>query len=153
MYHNWYKNIKYSFFRIKDKNWCQKLQNYLLSGFSMDTCQILKTKDKSILLGMIQEIELFILCFVAPCNLLVVGKILWIRGISKAVHEQCCLKIGSHNNLVPSLVCTRQLSTVGINPRVSDLKEPGTSKLDWRYLEHNKIDRNELQIWHRNKHC
>ena len=36
--------------------------------------------------------------------------------------------------------------TVGINPRLSDLKGPGTSKLDWRYLEHNKIDRNELQI-------
>jgi hypothetical protein len=35
--------------------------------------------------------------------------------------------------------------TVGINPRLSDLKGPGTSKLDWRYLEH-KIDRNELQI-------
>ena len=33
-----------------------------------------------------------------------------------------------------------------INPRISDLKGPGTSKLDWRYLEHNKIDRNELQI-------
>ena len=26
-------------------------------------------------------------------------------------------------------------STVGINPRLSDLKGPGTSKLDWRYLE------------------
>ena len=26
----------------------------------------------------------------------------------------------------------------------SDLKGPGTSKLDWRYFEHNKIDRNEL---------
>ena len=38
------------------------------------------------------------------------------------------------------------LNTVGINPRLSDLKGPGTSKLDWRYLEHNKIDRNELQI-------
>ena len=38
------------------------------------------------------------------------------------------------------------LTTVGINPRLSDLKGPGTSKLDWRYLEHNKIDRNELQI-------
>ena len=37
-------------------------------------------------------------------------------------------------------------STVGINPRLIDLKGPGTSKLDWRYLEHNKIDRNELQI-------
>jgi hypothetical protein len=35
---------------------------------------------------------------------------------------------------------------VGINPRLSDLKGPGTSKLDWRYLEHNKIDKNELQI-------
>ena len=31
-------------------------------------------------------------------------------------------------------------------PQLSDLKGPGTSKLDWRYLEHNKIDRNELQI-------
>ena len=37
-------------------------------------------------------------------------------------------------------------NTVGINPRLSDLKGPGTSKLDWRYLEYNKIDRNELQI-------
>ena len=36
--------------------------------------------------------------------------------------------------------------TVGINPRLSDLKGPGTSKLDWRSLEHNKIDTNELQI-------
>ena len=44
---------------------------------------------------------------------------------------------------VPRWVC---ISTVGINPRLSDLKGPGTSKLDWRYLEHNKIDRNELQI-------
>ena len=35
---------------------------------------------------------------------------------------------------------------MGINPRLSDLKEPGTSKLDWMYLEHNKIDKNELQI-------
>ena len=29
--------------------------------------------------------------------------------------------------------------------QLSDFKEPETSKLDWRYLEHNKIDRNELQ--------
>ena len=36
--------------------------------------------------------------------------------------------------------------TVGINPRLSDLKGPGTLKLDWSYLEHNKIDRNEFQI-------
>ena len=35
---------------------------------------------------------------------------------------------------------------MGINPILSDFKGPGTSKLDWRYLEHNKIDRNELQI-------
>ena len=32
---------------------------------------------------------------------------------------------------------------MGINPRLSDPREPRTSKLDWRYLEHNKIDRNE----------
>ena len=38
------------------------------------------------------------------------------------------------------------LITVGINPRLSDFKGPGTSKLDWRYLEPNKIDRNVLQI-------
>ena len=37
-------------------------------------------------------------------------------------------------------------TTVGINPILSDFKGPGTSKLDWRYLEHNKIDRNELQV-------
>ena len=37
-------------------------------------------------------------------------------------------------------------NTVGINPRLSDLKGPGTSKLDWRYLDHDKIDRNKLQI-------
>jgi hypothetical protein len=35
---------------------------------------------------------------------------------------------------------------VGINPILSDLQGPGTSKLDWRYLKHNKIDRNKLQI-------
>ena len=31
-------------------------------------------------------------------------------------------------------------------PQLSDLKGPGTSKLDWRYFEYNKIDRNELQV-------
>ena len=36
--------------------------------------------------------------------------------------------------------------TVGINPILSDLQGPGTSELDLRYLEHHKIDRNELQI-------
>ena len=35
---------------------------------------------------------------------------------------------------------------MGINFILSDSQGPGTSKLDWRYLEHNKIDRNELQI-------
>ena len=36
---------------------------------------------------------------------------------------------------------------MGINPRLSDPRGPGTSKLDCRYLEHNKnkIDRNEIQ--------
>ena len=38
------------------------------------------------------------------------------------------------------------VSTVGINHILSDLQGPGTSKLDWRYLEQNKIDRNEIQI-------
>ena len=41
---------------------------------------------------------------------------------------------------------TAQPNTVGINPILSDFKGPGTSKLDGRYLEHNKIKRNELQI-------
>jgi hypothetical protein len=35
---------------------------------------------------------------------------------------------------------------VGINPRLIDPRGPGTPKLDWRSLEHNKIDRNKLQI-------
>ena len=35
---------------------------------------------------------------------------------------------------------------MGINPTLSDLQGPGTSKLDWRYLEHYRMDRNELQI-------
>jgi hypothetical protein len=35
---------------------------------------------------------------------------------------------------------------VGINLTLSDLQGPGTSNLNWRYLEHYKIDRNELQI-------
>jgi hypothetical protein len=39
-----------------------------------------------------------------------------------------------------------ETSTAGINPTLSDLKRPGTSKLDWKYLERYKIDRNELQI-------
>ena len=30
-------------------------------------------------------------------------------------------------------------------PQLSDFKGPGTSKLDWRYFEHNKVDRNELE--------
>jgi hypothetical protein len=35
---------------------------------------------------------------------------------------------------------------LGINPRLIEPRGPGTSKLDRRYLGHNKIDRNELQI-------
>ena len=38
------------------------------------------------------------------------------------------------------------VSTVGINPRLSDPFTPRTSKLGWRYFEANKIDRNKLQI-------
>ena len=38
-------------------------------------------------------------------------------------------------------VLSKLYSTVG-----SDPWGPGTAKLDWRYLEHNKIDRNELKI-------
>jgi hypothetical protein len=37
-------------------------------------------------------------------------------------------------------------TTVGINLILSDLQGAGTSKLNWRYLEHNKIDRNKFQI-------
>ena len=37
-------------------------------------------------------------------------------------------------------------NTVKDTPQLSDLKGPGTSKLDWRYFEYNKIDRNELQV-------
>ena len=38
------------------------------------------------------------------------------------------------------------MPTVGINPILSDLNTPQTSKLGWRYFEANRIDRNELQI-------
>ena len=40
-------------------------------------------------------------------------------------------------------------SSVEVNSVLCDLNTPGTSKLDWRYFEHKKIDRNELQI-HKN---
>ena len=46
----------------------------------------------------------------------------------------------------PKITQSWPVSTVGINPILSEPQGPGTSKLDWRYLEHNKIDRNELQI-------
>ena len=32
------------------------------------------------------------------------------------------------------------------NPQLSEPQGPGTSKLDWRYFENNKVDRNELQV-------
>ena len=32
------------------------------------------------------------------------------------------------------------------NSQLSEPQGPGTSKLDWRYFEHNKVDRNELQV-------
>ena len=31
-------------------------------------------------------------------------------------------------------------------PQLSEPQGPGTSNLDWRYFEHNKVDRNELHI-------
>ena len=37
-------------------------------------------------------------------------------------------------------------STVKDNLQLSEPQEPGTSKLDWRYFERNKVDSNELQI-------
>ena len=40
----------------------------------------------------------------------------------------------------------RKISTVGINPILSDPFTSRTSKLGWRYFEANEIDRNELQI-------
>ena len=39
------------------------------------------------------------------------------------------------------------LNTVKETPNyLSEPQEPGTSKLDWRYFEHNTFDRNELQV-------
>ena len=37
-------------------------------------------------------------------------------------------------------------NTVKDTPKLSDLKGPGISKLDWRYFEYNKIFSNELQV-------
>ena len=50
----------------------------------------------------------------------------------------------------PKVLYTHCISTVSdlyrLTPNYSpsDLKGPGTSKLDWRYFEHNKVDRNEF---------
>ena len=43
------------------------------------------------------------------------------------------------------LMFSAQSSTVGINPILSDLNTPRTSKLGWRYFEANKTDRNKLK--------
>ena len=32
------------------------------------------------------------------------------------------------------------------NPQISEPQGPGPSKLDWRYFEHNKVYRNDLQV-------
>ena len=55
-----------------------------------------------------------------------------------------CSKLQAHHYLTPRA----QDYTVGFkfNHILSEPQGPGTSKLDWRYLEHNKIDSNELQI-------
>ena len=47
---------------------------------------------------------------------------------------------------VGSIFVGQLLTTVKDTPQLSDLKGPGTSKLDRRYFEYNKIDRNELQV-------
>jgi hypothetical protein len=36
--------------------------------------------------------------------------------------------------------------TVKDNPQLSEPQGPWNSKLDWRYFEHNEVDRNELQV-------
>ena len=40
------------------------------------------------------------------------------------------------------------VTTVKVNHQLSDLKGRGVlqNHLDWRYFEHNEVDRNELQI-------
>ena len=38
-------------------------------------------------------------------------------------------------------------TTVKDTPQLIEPQGLGTSKLDWRYFEHNKIDRNELQVY------
>ena len=50
------------------------------------------------------------------------------------------------SNLVDETQMSKPPNTVKDTPQLSDLKGPGTSKLDWRYFEYNKIDRNELQV-------
>ena len=49
-------------------------------------------------------------------------------------------------DLVDLVMAEKCNITVKDTPQLSDLKGPGTSKLDWRYFEYNKIDRNELQV-------
>ena len=45
-----------------------------------------------------------------------------------------------------NLIEYHQTSTVKDNPQLSESQGPGTSKLYWRYFEHNKVDRNESKI-------
>ena len=40
----------------------------------------------------------------------------------------------------------KKLNTVKDNPQLSEPQGPETSKLDWRYFERNKVDRNKLQV-------
>ena len=68
-------------------------------------------------------------------------------NLYKNIIFQVTIKIPSFNPKICLIVPNSDLYiTVGINPILSDLQGSGTSKLGWRYLEHNEIDRNELQI-------
>ena len=42
------------------------------------------------------------------------------------------------NSISTNICDLTHVNTVKDNPQLSDLKGPGTSKLDWRYFEHNK---------------
>ena len=50
------------------------------------------------------------------------------------------------NSISTNICDLTHVNTVKDNPQLSEPQGPGTSKLDWRYFEHNKIDRNELQV-------
>ena len=66
------------------------------------------------------------------------------RGADYAHHSTMGL-VWLHFAVAP-LITWYATTTVGINPILSDLNTPGTSKLGWRYFVAYKIDWNKLQI-------